>query len=622
LNGFDAPVLAKAEGRHEVNGRQRAIAAARLARNWAEVIALAKEDLRRNGVQSGAAAIATIRDIVVALRKLRMIPRVERLARHLAWRHSRGEIDALTHVNLMRAMHCRRFLAGELDRSADQATRVAYIESLVELSDWAKASDLLGKWKIGLWALSPPNRRALKHFQKLQEKFGAASSRDLVEKVVSRLARRPSGKNHPRKPGRARIFVLASSLSVGGSERQLTLLLSFLNSDPTSYEVLLLVMNRSEALLPVDCENIRIVYRDQLEPVNPEQASNVAPKFLLDDVELVLKRPNFRPVLQLAAGFEPDVVFNAVGSPVDALLVGALLPCETIVRFGGMSFFYDGSDRHHILKWVGETLCSAMAKRATLVANSHAAGVTWAERLRLPRKALKVICNGTTFSALHPRSWREAMKWGKFGRSDATVVGFVGRFHDTKRPALWLRIAMHLASRHKDVRFLLVGDGPFRAPLERMVDASDHRNSFLFTGLVTQGVHDLFQTMDVLMLTSSSESHPNVVLEALGHGTFVVAGAVGDVARIVREPHLGRVVPGNDFDGFVSTIETALEDRTAIAAGREARALAIREEFSVDRMWFEYASLFERRLRREGWDASLLESSTTPQQASSERVPL
>ena len=75
----------------------------------------------------------------------------------------------------------------------------------------------------------------------------------------------------------------------------------------------------------------------------------------------------------------------------------------------------------------------------------------------------------------------------------------------------------------------------------------------------------------------------------------------------MREPHLGRVVPGNDYQGFVSTIETVLHERAAIAAGREARALAIREKFGVDRMWYEYASLFERRLRREGADASPLE---------------
>jgi glycosyltransferase involved in cell wall biosynthesis len=394
---------------------------------------------------------------------------------------------------------------------------------------------------------------------------------------------------------------LGRPLTVGRRASRATIFAtSSLEPEATSYEVLLLVLNRSDDVLPFDGENIRIVYRDQLEPVNPEQASNVAPKFLLDDVELVLKRPNFRPVLQFAAGFEPDVVFNAVGSPADALLLAALLPCETIVREGGMNFRDDGSDGQHFSNRVAETLLSAMARHATLVTNSHALSETWAERLKLPPKTFRVIYNGTAFSTLHPPSWRDAMKREKFGRSDVTVLGFVGRFHDLKRPDLWLPIAMHLASRHEDLRFMLVGDGPLRAALERKVDGSDHRKSFLFTGMVTQGVHDLFQTMDVLMLTSSSESLPNVVLEALGHGTFVVSGAVGDVARVVREPHLGRVVPGNDYDGFVSAIETALQERAAITADREARAVAIRGQFGVDRMWSEYASLFESRLRREG----------------------
>jgi glycosyltransferase involved in cell wall biosynthesis len=79
---------------------------------------------------------------------------------------------------------------------------------------------------------------------------------------------------------------------------------------------------------------------------------------------------------------------------------------------------------------------------------------------------------------------------------------------------------------------VIVGDGPLREALAVVARrlGVDGRVCFLAT-MPQAALCDVYSAADVLLLTSTREGWPNVVLEALACGTPVVAFDVGAVGR-------------------------------------------------------------------------------------------
>lgn len=103
-------------------------------------------------------------------------------------------------------------------------------------------------------------------------------------------------------------------------------------------------------------------------------------------------------------------------------------------------------------------------------------------------------------------------------------VLFVGRLIAEKNPALVVRAVAAIRETHADVRCVLVGDGPERAVIERLVERYGlEANVALRDAYEThEEVLGLMKAADVLALPSRREGFGMVALEALACGTPVV----------------------------------------------------------------------------------------------------
>jgi glycosyltransferase involved in cell wall biosynthesis len=161
-----------------------------------------------------------------------------------------------------------------------------------------------------------------------------------------------------------------------------------------------------------------------------------------------------------------------------------------------------------------------------------------------------VIPNARSSSHFRPASAdeRERARRERFGDAGPTVA-MVGALTGEKRPELGVRIVAEVPG----ANLLVAGDGPLRPSLEDLAAALlPGRAQFLGS---IEDVRSAYAAADVLVLPSSTEGMPGVVIEALMCGVPVVASRVGAVASI--HPAIRLVEPDADLDDWVASVADA-----------------------------------------------------------------
>jgi glycosyltransferase involved in cell wall biosynthesis len=154
-----------------------------------------------------------------------------------------------------------------------------------------------------------------------------------------------------------------------------------------------------------------------------------------------------------------------------------------------------------------------------------------------------------------------------------------------------------------DVEFLLAGDGPLRAELEREAQALGLGDRAIFLG-DRRDIPAVMASLDVAVLTSDSESLSNVLLEAMAAGLPVVAYDVGGNAELVNEKR-GELISAGDEVAFAAVVEKLLSAPALRAKlGASARKFA-EENFGLDSVRARYEACYQTLLEKKGVRTSL-----------------
>jgi len=126
-----------------------------------------------------------------------------------------------------------------------------------------------------------------------------------------------------------------------------------------------------------------------------------------------------------------------------------------------------------------------------------------------------------------------------------------------------------LRSEGLDVTLLVAGDGPLRTELLSRRDAEGLREHVHYLG-PRADVLDLMSAADLLVLASTWECMPVVVMEAFAMGLPVVVTATGDLPRVVTPGRNGLLVPPGRPEALAHAMASVLSDetlRSALARG-------------------------------------------------------
>lgn len=259
----------------------------------------------------------------------------------------------------------------------------------------------------------------------------------------------------------------------------------------------------------------------------------VLPKFGMSAAPLALSAaalPLLRRQLRDGQAFDLIDAHYFYPDGVAAVLLGRALGRPVVVTARG-------SDLNLIAQY-------AIPRRWILWAAQHADGLIAVSSglkqrlidLGIAADRVEVLRNGVDLALFRPHD-RNAERRA-LGLTRPTLLA-VGNLVALKRH----RLMIEAVAQMPDVELAIVGDGPERAGLERLARERRVADRVRFFGRIAQHrLPEIYSAADVLLLVSTHEGWPNVLLESMACGTPVIVSDLAGIADIVRAPAVGRIL--------------------------------------------------------------------------------
>ena len=170
-------------------------------------------------------------------------------------------------------------------------------------------------------------------------------------------------------------------------------------------------------------------------------------------------------------------------------------------------------------------------------------------QIGMPEPRLLTMTNGVDLALFHIQpqaSARAALGW-----PEGPTLLSVGNLVENKGH----HIVIEALTRLPQFRLVIAGEGPERNALESLARQINVTSRLEFLGRVDQDqLASCYSAADILVLPSSREGWPNVLLESMACGTPVVATRVGGIPEIVTSSSAGRLMPGRTVDDVVVAV--------------------------------------------------------------------
>jgi glycosyltransferase involved in cell wall biosynthesis len=272
---------------------------------------------------------------------------------------------------------------------------------------------------------------------------------------------------------------------------------------------------------------------------------------------------------RLLRRLRPDVVHShsskaGVLARLAARLAGVPVVCHTV---HGWSF---RDEQPRVVRSAVVLLERLLASVTTATVVVTSADLDLATRHRIGRAdRFSLIRSGVRLAAFRDGD-RQAGR-SLLGVADEPLVGAVQRLAAPKDTRTLLEAVAKARAEVPGLRLVVVGDGPDRGDVERMVVNLGLEGAVDLLGS-RDDVPSLVAAFDVAVLSSRSEGLPRAVVEYMAAGVPVVASDVGGVPEVVHPGETGWLVPAGDAGAMAAAIVAALEgpDAARVAATGQA----------------------------------------------------
>jgi len=340
-----------------------------------------------------------------------------------------------------------------------------------------------------------------------------------------------------------KVIFIIPSLSGGGAEHMLTILLSRLNRDKIS--PVLIAYNKKGVYLEQLPSDI-VTYDFRCDAYRPGFKWKIP--FLFFKTIVVFMKEN--PDVVITFGNLPNVP-TALAKITFFRTIKHIFRVEQTISLLLQSYRSNTPLKRRIWGFF-------INKADIIVACSNGVGDDLAKNFYSPRNKLKTIYNGIDFDRINSLS-QEAVDHQWFKESIPVILS-VGRLAGLKNHALLIDAFKELTE-HIDCRLVIIGKGPRESLLRALVKELSIEEKVLFLGF-QENPYKYMRNSSVFVLPSLYEGFSLVILEAMVSRVPVVStNCQSGPGEIIENGKSGILIPVNDRAALVSAMRDLLSDR-------------------------------------------------------------
>jgi glycosyltransferase involved in cell wall biosynthesis len=212
----------------------------------------------------------------------------------------------------------------------------------------------------------------------------------------------------------------------------------------------------------------------------------------------------------------------------------------------------------------------------------------------VPADRIVTVHDGVNLEAIdrEPAADAHAAFWLPHG---APLVGNVAALAAHKGQRYLVTAAAQVVREMPDARFLILGEGELRGPLERQVRELGLERHVLLPGFRADAIA-LTKSVDIFVMSSVTEGLGSAMLDAMACRIPVVATRAGGIPEAIVDGEHGLLVRPQDPSALAQAILRLLRDpqlRQRLAEAGRQRVVA---EFSVEQMVRRTLAAYEKGL--------------------------
>ncbi|MBZ0266294.1 glycosyltransferase [bacterium] len=330
--------------------------------------------------------------------------------------------------------------------------------------------------------------------------------------------------NTAKKP---RITILANSLEAGGAQTQLIRLAKGLKKRGYAVSVITLlpIFDRAESLAD---------YGIHICCMNFERNRPQLSRFF----NIISALQQLKTEVLITFMYQANIIGR---------IAGKLAGVKTIITSLRNEHFGKKS-RETLLRWT-----DVLSTYTTT--NSQKAATSFLKRGIVAKKKMVVIPNGINTAEYTTDNFVRAKIRNAMNIAESDFLWLaVGRLEKQKNyPMLLEAFSLVLAEKGWQQKLWIAGEGRERAEIERLVAQLKLEANVNLLGN-RDDIPELFSAVDSLVLSSSWEGMPNVIMEAMAAKLSPVATNVGGVAELITDRQNGLLVESGNAEGLASAM--------------------------------------------------------------------
>lgn len=210
------------------------------------------------------------------------------------------------------------------------------------------------------------------------------------------------------------------------------------------------------------------------------------------------------------------------------------------------------------------------------------------------------VYNGIDFnSELDYVSKKEFLNRYNISIDKKIIVGIAARLDLVKDHETFLKAAHRVLQVRKDIIFLVAGTGNDDKRLKSLVKDLSIEDYVYFIGFV-KDQYSFFNSIDINVLTSVSESFPYVILEGARFKKPIISTNVGGIHHLIEDGYNGWLIDVRDSEALAEKILSFMENKSSIEVMGEKLYQTVKANFSSQKMAEEHKKIYEQILEDKG----------------------